>query len=110
VQPAGLVIIFIENNVPIQEVPFEKDSVNHKAREYTYQGKKLHVPEGPHFIWQDCFDILTRTRNSTVLVSTVVEPINGKRRHDQELPDRFQPATKDAFDVTMVEEEEEEEW
>jgi hypothetical protein len=44
------------------------------------------------------------------LVSTVVEPINGKRRHDQELPDRFQPATKDAFDVTMAEEEEEEEW
>jgi hypothetical protein len=110
VQSAGPVITFIENNVPIQEVPFEKDSVNHKAREYAHQGKKLHVPEGPHFIWQDCFDILTRTRNSTVLVSTVVEPINGKRRHDQELPDRFQPATKDAFDVTMAEEEEEEEW
>ena len=71
VQSIGPVVAFIENNVTIRKIPFEKDRINSQAREYADQGKKLHVPEGPHFIWEHCFDILTRTRCSTVLVTTV---------------------------------------
>jgi hypothetical protein len=102
-------VTFMERNIPIQ-VPFEEDLVNSQAREYADQGKKLNIPDGPHFVWNHCFDILTKTKTSTVIVSTVVEAINGKRRYNQELPDRFQLVTKDAFNVTMLEEDEEEEW
>lgn len=106
-QFTGQVITFIVDNIPSQRVPYEKDLVNNQAREYADKGKKLRVSEGPHFTWQDCFDILTRTRSSTVLVSTMFDSMTGKRRRDQELPDKFQAATKEAFDFRMTESDEE---
>jgi hypothetical protein len=68
----------------------------------------LYVNEGPCFLWKDCFDILTKTRQSTVFVTTVSQPVNGKRRFGEELPDKFLAATKNDFDFSMDEEEEEE--
>jgi hypothetical protein len=59
------------------------------------------MPEGPHFIWQQCFDVLQRTRNSTVLVSDVPEPINGEQRQGEELPDRFQLAARLFLESTI---------
>jgi hypothetical protein len=41
-----------------------------------------------------------------VFVATVPQPVNGKRRRGEELPDRLNPATKDDFDFTMEDEEE----
>jgi hypothetical protein len=89
---SGPVVTFMENGVAIRQVPYEEQQVNDQAREYANQGKKLHMPDGPHFIWQQCFGVLQRTGNSTVLVSNVLEPINGKRRQGEELPDRFRLA------------------
>lgn len=98
--------VTFKENTYIQEVPYEKEIVNNQARQYADQGKKLHVPDGPHFIWQDCFDILTRTRNSVVLVSTTIQPVHGKRRRGQDLPDRLQPRTREDFDFAIQEIEE----
>jgi Protein of unknown function (DUF3723) len=102
------VITFIENNLPLQ-VPFREKDVNDQAKEYADQGKKLFVNQGPYFIWKDCFEILTRTRQSTVFITTVSQPVNGKRRWGKDLPDRLLPTTKNDFDFSMEEEEEEEE-
>jgi hypothetical protein len=43
-----------------------------------------------------------------VFVTTVSQPVNGKRRFGEELPDKFLAATKNDFDFSMDEEEEEE--
>jgi hypothetical protein len=101
------VITFIENDLPLR-VPFREKDVNDQAKEYADQGKKLFVNQGPYFIWKDCFEILTRTRQSTVSVTTVSQPVNGKRRFNQELPDGLIPATKNAYDFSMDEEDEDE--
>ena len=45
---------FLEDNVPIREVTFRREK-------YADQGKKLHIPEGAHFVWEHCFDMLSRT-------------------------------------------------
>lgn len=105
VQYTGPVVTFMKGDVPIKSVPFIKDDVNNQAREYAHQGMKLQIPDSGFFIWKDCFAILTRTKSSTVLLSLVVEPIIGKRRHDQKLPDKFKLVTKEAFDFTMDDEE-----
>jgi hypothetical protein len=70
-------------------VLYKEQQVNNQAREYANQGKKLHMLEGSYFIWQQCFNVLQRTRNLTMLVSNVLEPINRKRRQGEELPERF---------------------
>ena len=85
----GQLITFMEDDIPVREVPYEKDSVNFVAREYADQGKKLHVPEGPHFIWEHCYDILAKTGSSTVLVTTVLRQMNRKRHHDKIIPGQF---------------------
>jgi hypothetical protein len=51
-------------------------------------------------------EMLTRTKKSTVFVTTISLPVNGKRRYKEELPDRLQPATKDAFNLNVEVEEE----
>jgi hypothetical protein len=107
VPSTGRIITFMENGIPIREVPYEKNSVNFQAREYADQGKKLHVPEGPHFVWEHCFDILTRTRSSTVLVSTVVRQINRKRQHSQIMPGQFPSATRETSDFEVGYEDDE---
>jgi hypothetical protein len=66
---SGPTVTFIENGIVIGEVPFEKDHINFKAREYASQGKKLSLPQGGYFVWEDCFNALNRTTSSTVLVS-----------------------------------------
>lgn len=103
------VVRFREDSATTQEVPYEKEAVNEQARVYANQGKKLAVKGNGHFIWQDCFDILCRTKQSTVQVFTLVRPLNGKRHYNQDLPDDLQPGTKEAFDFVMEESEEEEE-
>lgn len=32
----------------------------------------------------------------------IVQPINGKRRYNKDLPDALEPATKDAYDFGMA--------
>jgi hypothetical protein len=98
------VITFVENDLPLR-VPFREKDVNDQAKEYADQGKKLFVNRGPYFLWKDCFKILTKTRQSTVFVTTVSQPLNGKRRFGEDLPDRFLTATKDDFDFGIEEEE-----
>ncbi|KAH6701351.1 hypothetical protein BKA61DRAFT_582431 [Leptodontidium sp. MPI-SDFR-AT-0119] len=73
------------------------------------KGRKLSLIQGPYFTWQDCFDILTRTKKSAVIITTVIESLAGKRRRGEDLPQRLQPATKEAFDFEMNEDEDEEE-
>ncbi|KAG0645121.1 hypothetical protein D0Z07_9209 [Hyphodiscus hymeniophilus] len=103
VQYTGRMVRFKEHNVTTQEVPFEKEAVNEQARVYANQGKKLSVQNSGHFIWHDCFDILCKTRQSTVQVFTNVQPINGKRHYNQDLPDSLQPMTKESFEFEMEE-------
>ena len=100
-------IRFLEKGVILREVPFRKEDVNSQAKAYADQGRKLSVEQGPYFTWEDCFDILTRTRRSAVIVATVVESWTGKRRRGKDLPERLQPATKEAFDFEMNEDEDE---
>jgi len=97
----------MENGISIREVPYEKDRVNFQAREYADQGKKLHLPEGPHFVWEHCFDILTRTRSSTVLVSTVVRQINRRGQRGQIMPGHFPSAARETSDFEMGYEDDE---
>jgi hypothetical protein len=99
---------FIEKGATVREVPFRKEDVNNQAKEYADQGRKLSLIQSPYFTWQDCFDILTRTKKSAVIVTTVVESLAGKRRRGEDLPERLQPATKEAFDFEMNEDEDEE--
>ena len=40
-----------------------------------------------------------------MFVATVPQPVNGKRRRGEELPDRLHLAIKDDFDFTMEDEE-----
>jgi len=97
-------IRFAENDgVVLQEVPFRKEDVNSQAREYADQGRKLSLKDGGgYFTWVDCFDILTRTKESAVTVTTVVESrLGAKRRRGQDTPDRLQPVTKDSYDFNM---------
>jgi hypothetical protein len=94
------------NGIAIREVPFRKEDVNSQAQEYADQGRKLFLEQGPYFTWHNCFNILTRIGKLVVIVSTVVESRTGKRRRGEELPDRLQPASKEAFDFDMEEEEE----
>ncbi|RDL36259.1 uncharacterized protein BP5553_06871 [Venustampulla echinocandica] len=82
----GLVVTFLQGNEVVQEVPYDKESVNNQAREYADQGKKLYLLQGGNFVWQDCFDMLVRTGCSTVSLSTV-RPISGKRRRGHDLQD-----------------------
>jgi len=98
---SGQMIRFMEKDTLLREVPFREQDVNNQAKEYADQGRKLSVEQGAFFLWQHCFEILTRTRQSTVFVATVPQPVNGKRRWGEELPDRLNPATKDDFDFTM---------
>ncbi|KAH6675994.1 hypothetical protein B0J14DRAFT_509686 [Halenospora varia] len=107
VQSARRVVRFKERNAAIQEVPYERAAVNEQARMYANQGKKLSVKGSGHFIWQDCFDILHRTKGSTVHVFTTVQPVNGKRQYNQDMPERLQPVRKEAFDFEMEDSEEE---
>jgi hypothetical protein len=100
----GRVVRFNEYNAT-REVPYKKEAVNEQARVYANQGKKLSVKGSGHFIWQDCFDILIRTKQSTVQVFTAVQPIIGKRHFNQDLPDDLQPKRKEAFDFEMEESE-----
>ena len=79
---AGPTITFIENGIVTGEVPYEKEHVNFQAREYASQGKKLSLPQGGYFVWEDCFNALDRTGSSTVLVSTSVQPMNGAYNRD----------------------------
>ena len=102
----GRMVRFKEHNTRALEVPYEKEIVNEQARAYAYQGKKLSVNGNGHFIWQDCFDIISRTKQRTVQVSTTVGPINGKRRFDEDLPENLQPRTKEAFEFEMDDSEE----
>ncbi|KAH6665598.1 hypothetical protein B0J14DRAFT_643428 [Halenospora varia] len=107
VQSARRVVRFKERNAAIQEVPYERAAVNEQARMYANQGENLSVKGSGHFIWQDCFDILHRTKGSTVHVFTTVQPINGKRQYNQDMPERLQPIRKEAFDFEMEDSEEE---
>lgn len=95
------VVKFNEQGAMTLEVPREKEAVNRQARIYADQGKKLSVKGGGNFIWKDCFDILDRTKQSTVKVSTIIQPVNGKRRYGQDLPEHLQPSAKEAFDFEM---------
>ena len=104
----GRMVRFKEHNTRALEVPYEKKPVNEQARAYASQGKKLSVNGSGHFIWQDCFDIISRTKQRTVQVSTTVGPINGKRRFDEDLPEHLQPRTKEAFEFEMDDSEESE--
>jgi len=98
------VVRFDENGVVLQEVPFRKEEVNSQAKEYADQGRKLSVKDnGGYFLWEDCFDILIRTRQSVVTVSTVVESWAGKRRWGVPIPEKLQPARKEAYDQNMDE-------
>jgi hypothetical protein len=99
----GLMIKFMENGAATQEIPFRKEDINSQAELYADQGKKLSLDQGPYFTWGDCFDILTKTGKSVVIVSTVVESRAGKRRRNEELPNRLQPASKEDFDFAMRE-------
>lgn len=102
---SGQMVRFMEKDILLQEVPFREQDVNDQAKEYADQGRKLHIEQSTFFLWQHCFDILTRTRQSTVFVATVPQPVNGKRRRGEELPDRLNPATREDFDFTMEDEE-----
>lgn len=77
---AGSLVKFIQG-ATFQEVPYEKDSVNNKAREYANDGKSLSLVDGGSFLWQACFDVLVRSGQSTVIVS-IATRVLGKRRQD----------------------------
>ncbi|CZT53525.1 uncharacterized protein RSE6_15146 [Rhynchosporium secalis] len=102
------VVRFIEKGAILGEVPFREEDVNSQAKEYADQGKKLFLEQGPYFIWHDCYEILKRTKRSAVTVTTVAESWVGKRRRGEDLPERLQPATKEAFDFPIDEDEDEE--
>jgi hypothetical protein len=68
----GPTVKFVENGVVTGEVPYEEEHVNFQAREYASQGKILSLSQGGHFLWEDCFNSLERTENSTVFVSSSV--------------------------------------
>ena len=63
-RPWGETLVWRRWNIdPVQRNwTFCTDTVEtEKAREYADQGKKLHIPEGAHFVWEHCFDILSST-------------------------------------------------
>lgn len=64
---------FIENDVEYQ-VPYEMESINKQAQIYAKQGKKLRLKNGHHMVWYDCFQILERAEESTVIVYKVQDP------------------------------------
>jgi hypothetical protein len=104
----GRVVTFMQQDDDTTlEVSFERERVNQTALHYANQGKKLSLPQGGHFVWQRCFDILVREGCFTVLVSNAerpMPPINGKRRSDPDLPDELEPPlARDRFDFWGME-------
>jgi hypothetical protein len=78
--PIGRVATFMENDVIIQQVPYKMQQIKDQAQKYAAEGKKLRLRNGHHFVWYDCFGVLERAQESTVIVYNVV--------HDPETPDR----------------------
>lgn len=86
------IITFQEDGDTICEVSYNKDLVNQQAKIYADEGKKLSVPGGPYFTWENCFDILERLGKSVVSVVP-----QRKRRRGEELPGKLQLAGHDTF-------------
>jgi hypothetical protein len=80
--PIGRVVTFMENNVNIQQVPYEKQKINNQAQKYAAEGKKLRLENGHHFVWYDCFRVLELAQELTVIVHNVVQD---PERLDQEM-------------------------
>lgn len=79
-QPETQMVIFKEDGKADCKVPYNEEQVNEQAEQYANDGKKLFIEGGPHFIWSDCFAILNKVGKSVVFVTTILEPLNGKRR------------------------------
>lgn len=69
----GRVVTFIEDDVEYQ-VSYDMGSVNNQAQTYAERGKKLKLRNGHHMVWYECFQILERAAESTVIVYKVQDP------------------------------------
>jgi hypothetical protein len=71
--PIGRLATFMENDVIIQQVPYEMQQIKDQAQKYAAEGKKLRLRNGHHFVWYDCFGVLERAQESTVVVYNIVQ-------------------------------------
>jgi hypothetical protein len=75
--PTEEVATFMEDDVNIQQVPYEMESINKQAQKYAAEGKKLRLRNGHHMVWYDCFAVLERAKESTVIVYKLVHDLEG---------------------------------
>lgn len=64
----GRIINFVQDDVVIKQVPYNKEMVNKQAMEYVGHDVTLWLPCCGFCSWQECFDRLDRTKGSTVIV------------------------------------------